>query len=70
MTDSEIVIKCNYGRDKTPDWMDEPGRGGSNSSRACETEVTHRLINHHGINFHYNTFGLESLGGGTLTFGT
>jgi len=32
MTDSEIVIKCNYGRDKTPDWMDEPGRGGSTAS--------------------------------------
>ena len=32
MTDSEIVIKCNYGRDKTPDWMDEPGRGGSTAA--------------------------------------
>ena len=36
MTDDEIVIKCNYGRDKTPDWMDEPGRGGSTAAERAK----------------------------------
>jgi len=36
MTNDEIIVKCNYGRDKTPDWMKEPGRSGSTAAERAK----------------------------------
>ena len=36
MTDDEIVVKCNYGRDKTPEWMKQPGSSGSTAAERAK----------------------------------